>query len=254
MCFSLVTVYKLCPSPHVYLDCFPSWGDFIEKMETVTFAFLWLCVTAAACACPHPCSLSLLCEVVSFVMGKTHSSTSAVVPLLFPLGFCLTGLSLFCFLFPPLLASAFAACKQYKMAKSLLLKKIFLSRMPDHPPAALLSLSALFIVRLLKGHSLPTCHSPETDTTTASGVLVVAQCTWLFSVLTSESRWLVKTRASCPGQRCVGWAGTEAARDRLYPSVSLLCPPSPLPAVLTALAFGWVPCFCLCLVNGRVRL
>lgn len=96
LCFPLVTVSKLCPSPHVHLDCFPSWGDFIEKIEAVTFAFLWLCVTAATCACPHPCSLSLLCEVVSFVVGKTHSSTSAVVPLLFPLGFCLAGLSLFC--------------------------------------------------------------------------------------------------------------------------------------------------------------
>jgi len=59
-------------------------------------------------------------------------------------------------LFPSVPASAFPAYKKRKRGlDSQFKEQKFLAISPDHPPAVLLSPSACFLVKFLKGHSLP---------------------------------------------------------------------------------------------------
>ena len=53
--FSVVTVAKLCPSPHVPPRLLPSGKDFIftEKLRFLRFASPWICVSTVTCV-PDP--------------------------------------------------------------------------------------------------------------------------------------------------------------------------------------------------------
>ena len=156
--FSVVTVAKLCPSPHVPPRLLPSGKDFIftEKLRfsgSLLLGFVspqWpVCLTLPWL--PPPASWT----------GLTFPHLSCRVPPGTPSSGPPRGPSLCCVsALPPGPASAFPACKKVKRGLDSPFKtQKFLPICPHHPPAVLLS-PACFLVELLKVPACPALPSP----------------------------------------------------------------------------------------------
>ena len=146
--FSVVTVSKLCPSPHVPPRLLPSGKDYLYgETEVLSFAFLWICVTTVTYV-PDP---GLAPAPPSSRLGwgwHFHICSAGPPSVVCP--------SVVFLLFPSVPASAFLAYKKRKRGlDSHHKEQKFLAISPDHPPAVLLTPSACLLVKFLKGHSLP---------------------------------------------------------------------------------------------------